>query len=147
MGESQPRDFIGVLEAIHSVDEFKSTGVFDREFPLKNFAELVELFMRIVFSKQLIFDCTEEILSGDDFVGLLLTIERRGAGCGGLWCGGDVFIFIASLLLQISMLLYKLMELEGLSLNFVFLSLLPTLLYFSLSFRKSGNSKFISVPR
>lgn len=138
---------MGVFEAIHWVDKLRSTGVFDREFPVKNFAELVELFMRIVFSKQLILDCTEEILSGDDFVGLLLTIDNRGAGCGGLWCGGDVFIFIGSLLLQISMLLYKLMELEGLSLNFVFLSLLPTLLYFSLSFRKSGNSKFISVPR
>lgn len=58
-----------------------------------------------------------------------------------------MFILTGSLLLQASMLLYKLMELHGLSSNFVFLSLLPTFAYFSLSFRNSGNSKFISVPR
>lgn len=58
-----------------------------------------------------------------------------------------MFILIGSLLLQASMLLYKLIEFDGLSSNFVFLSLLPTFAYFSLSLRNSGNSKFISVPR
>ena len=59
-----------------------------------------------------------------------------------------MFIFTTgSLLLHASMLLYKLIEFDGLSSNFVFLNLLPTFAYFSLSFKNSGSSKLISVPR
>lgn len=59
-----------------------------------------------------------------------------------------MFIFMDSpLLIPASVLLYKLIAFDGLSLNFVFLNLFPTFAYFSLSLRNSGSSKLISVPR
>lgn len=150
----------GVWEAMHWVDRFKlSIGVLDLEFCdicefwVRYFtAEGEVVFSIIEFSKLLILLCTEESIIG--FVGLLPTMESLGAGWGGRWKMWDPLLvgdFRTSLLfVSFSTLLYKDTELEGLSLNRVLRSLLPTdvrFWYFSLSFRKSGNSKFISVPR
>lgn len=63
------------------MDKFKSFGVSEREVT-NNFAALVTLPIIIAFSKQVIFDWTEDA-SGDDLVGLFPVSESLGAGCGG----------------------------------------------------------------
>ena len=154
--------FTGVWEAMHWVERFKlSIGVLDRDVCdvcdvcdvwVRYLTAEGEVFIIIEFSKLLILLWTE--LSGIALVGLFPTMESLGAGWGGLWKMWDPLLVgdlrTSLLFVSFSTLLYKDTELEGLSLNRVLRSLLPTdvrFWYFSLSFRKSGNSKFISVPR